>query len=149
MHQPSYYSGNTLFASKRGQPLYNANVLYMDKARSDFIYRALDLPSVAPPTLTSDLCSLLKEDNVLDSVADISLQVQPCLIVTYSPSSSSLCTGWRGGLPCPSLRPLPTLLPPSLLPHSHPPQFTSSHCQCSPTLPLWSRDPSHSHSRRV
>ena len=35
----------------------------------------LDLPSVAPPTLTSDLCGLLKEDNILDSVADITIQV--------------------------------------------------------------------------
>ena len=35
----------------------------------------LDLPSVTPPTLTSDLCGLLKDDNLLDSVADVELQV--------------------------------------------------------------------------
>ena len=39
----------------------------------------LDLPTVAPPTLTSDLCELLKEKDLLDSVADISLEVLSCI----------------------------------------------------------------------
>ena len=36
---------------------------------------------MAPPTLTSDLCSLLKEDDLPDSVADVTLQVLHLLCV--------------------------------------------------------------------
>ena len=53
--------------------LYTSNYIYV-LIMCD-VCSVLDLPSVAPPTLTSDLCGLLKEDNILDSVADITIQV--------------------------------------------------------------------------
>ena len=48
----------------------------------------LDVPVVAPPTLTSDLCRLLKEGDPSDSVADIGLQVRTCTCVVVVDAST-------------------------------------------------------------